>query len=316
MSNLPENAQAQVDKAHEMINALDNPDKTTTEPDKSVEQPVVNESNDTNDAKYWKYRFTQYKKSTDVTIHTLRQENATLKASVETLENKVKKMEPIVAEHMETQQKSAKSNLVEELGDDTTKALDEYVSRIIEPLKEENQNLKNKLKTMEDVTLDTAATQTKAYMIDKVRQAVGPALFDSVDNDPKFLEYLDQVDALSGQTFRELIQSAVATNNLSYVANVYAEFGRAMQNRQTQPNPFLDALNNSPQPDTQMLETRVIPTTSAQPSVNTTENDKKIWNKNEVRQFYIDKVNGLIDPETADKISKSIESAALEGRIE
>ncbi len=179
------------------------------EPEQSIEPPVqeeqktdqVQESEDQSqdqsnqEAEEWKNRFINFKKSADKTIYNLRQENKALTESVNLLTTKVEKLESIADEYNKIKHQELTGKLSEELGDDSSKVIDAYVKKALEPLARENEELKNEIAKLNKITSQVTATNASQDFINKVRSAVPN--FDLIDNDPRFMQYLDQIDPLS-----------------------------------------------------------------------------------------------------------------------
>ncbi len=308
--SLPTQAQEAIERAKEIESEITNP-KPEQEPENK--QEPVEEPKPKVDPEDYKERYSRFKKHADQEIYNLRQTVKANESTINILTEKVKELESKAAEYDALQSSSIKEKLGEELGEDTANILNDYIEKVVSPLQSENELLKAKLESLEEVTVSQIEQANNTETINRIMSAIGPDIFNTVDRDPTFIEYLDSIDPISNKPIKDLIQSAISTNNLSYVVTVYRDFYNTKYN-----NPYDKAINNlnqQQQPNNDILEQRVQPTSNAGTTPDQSQAEKKIWRRAEIKQFYIDKTQGKIDPEVAKKISADIEDAALEGRI-
>ena len=280
------------------------------------QKPALNE-----EAEHWRIRFINYKKSTDQTIYNLRQENKALTEAVNLLKAKVKTLEEQAKQLDEIQKSTLSEKLKSELGDDTASVINEYITKVVEPLQKENELLKQQLEGVQNITTEAATGTQTQRVADKLRQMM--PYFDLVDNDPRFLQYIEYLDPYSQKPIKMLIQEAIKTENLRYLYDVYTDFYNLLvqqqqqaqgQNPQQPPikNPFSQTEEAPPKKEEIEKRTGVAGTSGADVAP---EQSKRIWTKEAIKQFYVDKALRRISPEDAKKLEADIQRAYKEGRI-
>lgn len=189
-------------------------------------------------AKEWEHRFKQYKKSTDQTIYNLRQEVATLERKLLEAQVEVDKAQSEV-EVLKQKERIAerRSKLLSEdvvgiVGEDVARTLadtiDSSIAEEVGPLKaklKEQREAKLKAaKTAEEQQTEAANTQFQQTFKELI--ARNGFDFETINYDPNFVDgYLSNVDPVTGETYRDLLQNAVQLRDAAGVARIFVDYG-------------------------------------------------------------------------------------------
>jgi len=189
-------------------------------------------------ADVWEHRFKQYKKSTDQTIYNLRQEVATLeRKNLETkieidkaqAEVEVLKQQERIAER---RSKLLSEDVVGIVGEDVARTLADTIDSSIA---EEVGPLKKKLKEQREAKLEgarsaeeqqTEVANTHFQRSFKELIARNGFDFETINFDPNFVDgYLNNVDPITGVTYRDALDNAVQIKDAAGVAKIFVEYG-------------------------------------------------------------------------------------------
>ena len=122
--------------------------------------------------------------------------------------------------------------------------------------------------------------------------------WEQVNQDPKFLTWLDEVDELTGQTRQVLLSSAEQSRDAARTAKFFTAFKKASTSW---------AANS-----TAALDSQLTPPTNKAPN---TPPAKKIWTRAEVGEFYARARRGEVSDAEQIAIEADIMAAQIEGRI-
>jgi hypothetical protein len=152
------------------------------------------------------------------------------------------------------------------------------------------------LKTRLD-SLSTTTTQNVEASFFKSLHEMVPD-WEQVNQDPKFLTWLDEVDELTGETRQQLLSRAEKGRDAARTAKFFNAYKKTSSSW---------AANT-----VQALESQVAPSTNKAPNAPPA---KKIWTRAEVADFYAKSRRGDIKDEDVIAIEADIMSAQIEGRM-
>jgi hypothetical protein len=184
--------------------------------------------------------------------------------------------------------------VIETYGDDYAAAVaavaDERVSRVREDLEARFDQLASA----------TAATARETFM-----RAIAQEVPDwqVIDNDPRFTQFLDEIEPMSGQPRRYFFAEADKRNDAERITFFFKS--------------FKTATNPAPAPAAQIpgrmgVEYQLAPASSRAAEAPP---GKRIWTQIDVRKFYQDVQRGRINEVDAQRIESDIFAAQAEGRF-
>lgn len=217
------------------FNSDKDPIKTEEEEEPIVKEeqtPPVKKNN-------WKERFTSYKSSTDSTIYTLRKENKYLTGRVKSIGEELKNLKEKFGDLKE------KSSIVEEeervnslftqedvdiLGPEAIDVMKRVVkSQKKDSPNEELERLKKEvadLRQKEVEEIEEARKRDSEESFNKLKTMIESQVPDwnEIDSDVKFMEYLDDIDPVSGKIRKDLFGVAVRERDVYRVVSFYKDF--------------------------------------------------------------------------------------------
>ena len=252
----------------------------------------------------WKKRFTNYKSSTDSTIHDLRQQLARkdsdlaeLRLAVETMQNELAEVrkrspEPLVPSGV------LSDDDMESLGEDNVQRMARIAKAQIERERREldarlNQ-IAEKQRRQEEIERQKSVEQANMSFWDKVRQIVPDV--DDIDQKDEFSDFLNSIEEYSGKRWRDIGKQAHANGDVARMADIYKQFAKSQ---------------GAPVRDVSPVGTAAAPARSS--------DGKKIWTKAEYEQAVARQYRG--GPLTAEKeaniekLHKAYYQALKEGRV-
>lgn len=122
--------------------------------------------------------------------------------------------------------------------------------------------------------------------------------WEQVNQDPKFLTWLEEIDELTGESKQSLLSRAEKSRDAARTAKFFNAYKKTSTS--------WAATNN------QALDSQIAPPTNKAPNAPPA---KKIWTRNEVADFYGRVRNGQIEDKDAVAIEADIMAAQIEGRI-
>lgn len=254
----------------------------------------------------WKKRFTNYKAATDATIHQLRLD---LSAALESSGNMYKKVQTLMTEvsTLRTQVESHDDDIFTDeekdtLGDETIsviqKAAKKIASREAEPLRE-------KLKLQEEETARSqearlVSEREQAFQMFKSRLSTLVEDLDEINLDPKFAEWMQELEPYSGVQRLSMFRKAEASGDITRVAGFFKEYAATKKAK------------------TSLLEKKVTPTgnSTGAPSPKA-DKTKRIWTTTQIDMFMADQVRGAFKGKESleAEIDAEILQAIKEGRV-
>lgn len=143
------------------------------------------------------------------------------------------------------------------------------------------------------------ATTTKVVQED-FYSSLGNKVSDwmTINNDPNFHSWLDEIDDLTGTRRQDLLVAAERDRDAVRVANFFLAFKKTSQKQVATA--------------TAALESQLAPSSVQTPN---TPPAKKVWTRGEIAQFYDRLRRGEVDDKEALAIESDIQAASIEGRI-
>lgn len=231
-----------------------------------------------------RYKVLQGKYNSEVP--RLASENRELKAQLQSLTEQVEKLKAAPPEPL------VKPEEIEEYGEGLVDLARRIAREELMQKDSEIESLKSKIESLSNVTSQKVESDFFKSLTEMVSD------WKEINQDPKFLTWLDEVDELTGQTRQDLLTAAERARDAVRTAKFFTAFKKTSSSW---------AANSA-----QSLEAQVAPATSqnspAPPS-------KKVWTRGEVAEFYARIRRGEISDKDAIAIEADIHAAQIEGRI-
>ena len=252
-----------------------------------------------------KYKVLQGKYNAEVPrlhkeIKALKKEKEDLLARIQLLEQMVMQMQ---ATQMQAPAPTPQPTPTEEVEDDDLKALKENYPEVYNALQKLlSKQVATEIKPqIEQVAEQTFYTQLSALVPD----------WQTINVDPKFLAWLNQVDPVSGYTKHQLLRMAYEERDAVKVAR----FFQAYKQEQQQQVSAEEASTTPTTPSTPPATKAAAPPhrrTAANPARRT---NKRVYKQSEIEAFYRDAALGKIPPDEWRNLEKELVAAVVEGRV-
>jgi len=232
----------------------------------------------------WELRYRNYKAGTDETIHQLRQENAALRGEVASLKEQ--------ADAGKSQPGFLSDEELEEYGD-----LAGIIERVAKQMVErELAPTRQKVESIAERSAETERERFEDGLTKRVKD------WRVINEDPKFIAWLQEVDDFSGQQRTTLIHNAAAQRDIERVAAFFAAF-------KEQPG-------GTP-PTRRDPRARELPGTHRGDSEPPASSQKRTYSNAEIRELYDQKRRGAYRGRDQEwrAIEADISAAVAEGRI-
>lgn len=233
----------------------------------------------------WEHRFKVLQGKYNAEIPRLAGENKELKAKLQEFEVQLEalknKPEPLV-----------KPEEIEEYGEGLIDVARRIAREELATKDAEIQALKAKLDSLSTVTAQKTESDFFKTLTDKVPD------WEAINENPKFLEWLGEVDELTGDTRQAMLSRAEQARDAVRTARFFERFKETFSSRAAQA--------------TTALEQQVVPSSSKS---SPTPPAKKVWTRGEIQDFYARARRGDISDAEAVAIEADIMSAQIEGRI-
>jgi hypothetical protein len=231
-----------------------------------------------------RYKVLQGKYNSEVP--RLASENRELKAQLQSLTEQVEKLKAAPPEPL------VKPEEIEEYGEGLVDLARRIAREELMQKDSEIESLKSKIESLSNVTTQKVESDFFKSLTEMVPD------WKEVNQDPKFLTWLDEVDELTGQTKQDLLTAAERARDAVRTAKFFTAFKKTSSSWAAS--------------SAQSLESQVAPATSqnspAPPS-------KKVWTRGEVAEFYARIRRGEVSDKDAIAIEADIHAAQIEGRI-
>lgn len=188
-------------------------------------------------------------------------------------------------------------------------------------LAEENASLRNTVADLSNAVREMQSTIPQVVQNQQVSAderfftQVGSEIPDwkTINNNPVFIDWLLDVDPMTGITRQTYLAEAQRERNVMLVANIFNTWKAINGNTQTQQQGKAAAKATKTE-----LEKQVAPSRNLATTANVSSGDKQIWTSSLVRKFYSDVRNGLYRTRDAERVSleRDIFAAQNEGRFD
>lgn len=259
----------------------------------------------------WKQRFLTLKGKYDAEVPRLHQELKELRTQVSELASRKVEtpQEPVKPKTKRVTEKDTETfgaDLMDVIRRQAEEIAAEAVSGMADKLSKleaENEQLKQNLT---GVTTSQAQTSQEVYFA-KLASAVPD--WETINVDPKFLEWLGEIDEISGELRQTHLTNAFNALNVDRTAKLFNAFKKTIA-----PAP---AAKQPAQKQTE-VQRQVAPGKSKTPPgpVNSDANTK-VWSANEIDVFYKELATGQYksNPQEAARIEAEIDAAVATGRV-
>lgn len=247
--------------------------------------PPATKSDSTDDGYESRFKVLQGKYNAEVP--RLSAENKDLKSKLTELEQKLDQM---VAE--KSREPLVKPEEIEEYGEGLIDVARRIAREELAVKQTEIDKLKDQIASLTSVTSQKVDKDFFGSLTDKVPD------WEQINQDARFLAWLDEVDDLTGETRQNLLSRAEKSRDAERTAKFFQRFKDANKTWAAQA--------------THSLDQQIAPPASPAPS---TPQSKKVWTRVEVADFYDRMKRGSISDAEAIAIEADIMSAQIEGRI-
>lgn len=261
-------------------------DPTQTDPvppannDGSANPPPGNE-----DTSEHRFKVLQGKYNSEVP--RLNAENKDLKTRLQQLEHEIE-----VMKNSKPPESLVKPEEVEQYGEGLIDVARRIAREELAAKQAEIDALKNRIDSLSNVTTQNVEASFFKSLTEMVPD------WEQVNQDPKFLTWLDEVDELTGETRQSLLSRAEKGRDAARTAKFFNAYKKTSSTW---------AANT-----TNALESQVAPPTNKAPNAPPA---KKIWTRAEVADFYAKARRGDIKDEDVIAIEADIMAAQIEGRM-
>lgn len=237
----------------------------------------------------WELRYRNYKAGTDETIHQLRQETAALRGEVAALKEK----------QVEATHASSSGFLTdeerEEYGD-----LAGLIERVAKQMVErELAPTRQKVDSIEERSAETERDRFEDGLTKRVKD------WKVINEDPRFIAWLNEVDDFSGQQRTTLIHHAAAARDIERVAAFFTAFTKELPG------------GTPPVPPKRDPRAREFPEAHRGEGEPPASGQKRTYSNDEIRSLYDQKRRGAYKDRDQEwrSIEADISAAVAEGRI-
>lgn len=235
----------------------------------------------------WEHRFKVLQGKYNSEVPRFANENKELKSRLESLEVQLEAMK-----NAKAQEPLVSQDEIDQYGE----GLIDVARRIA---REELMSKDTEIESLKRQIADISQTTTNTVRNDFFRSlsAMVPE-WETLNTDPGFLKWLEEVDELTGETKQALLAKAEQASDAARVAKFFTSYKKTTSS--------WAANSNS------ALEQQVVPPTNKAPQ---TPPSKKVWTRPEITEFYRRMRQGLVSDADAVAIEADITAASVEGRI-
>lgn len=316
--SLPKQVQLQAEEADRLERQLlgiegENPDTGSKAPAEQVEEPVAGETTPvpeptqeapkptTDPEETWEARYRSLQGRWNAEVPRLQAEIKQLTAQFNTVTSKLEAMERVKVEP----ERLVTDNDVEAFGSDLIDVIERKAREVASSmvgtemveLKARNAELEQMLS---GVSERQVSNDRRAFFAELERLVPD---YEATNVDPGFLDWLAEVDPLSGMARQEYLTAAYQHFDIGRTAALF--------------NTYRQLTAPAPQPPARKLERQVAPGTSKVSTAVTQNASEKMWSQAEIEGFYRDVQRGFYRGNEAElaRIEAEIDSAVAEGRI-
>lgn len=274
--------------------------------DTETASEIAADSVNTHQEEDWEKRFKNLKRHHDTKVYELRRTIAHLTEKNLSLEEEIDKLRQEMSELKAQSQEDLKSiigendEFLEIVGDDGAKSITKLVENATKPLIEEVNRLKQELRAEKKKSVEDMVAQQKRRFLDALGSLVED--YEEINVDPKFIEYLNEPDPVSGRIRFELFKIAERAGDAKRVAEFFLDFKKEHMKPQ------------------EVLTQHVAPeasTASTNDSIRDTADDKPIYTMADYRKFMTDITKGKYrgKKDLLEKMEREFNLAFKEGRV-
>jgi plasmid stabilization system protein ParE len=294
-----ETPQAEEPKTEEAPEAIEVPAPTESEAPQSEPTPEPEHAEDST----WERKYKTLQGMYNADVPRLRTEVSDLKSQLETaiakLESASATKEATPAERLVTDKD------VEDFGSDLVDLIKRQATEVAQAqigrLEDENAQLREQLTGVSERQGDIARQN---YFTDLARLVPD---YEEVNTDQRFLDWLSEVDTLSGYQRQEYLNQAFGNYDVARTATLF--------------NAFKELTGSTQQPQAKQppkeLTRQVAPGTSKSSGQTVSNTNEKIWSMGEIDRFYKDVARGVFKGNDAEqaRIEAEIDLAVQQGRL-
>lgn len=338
--SIPQSVQRQAEEADRLLEQYSAQQtlqtEPTGEPEEPAEPPTLEEpveepkaptppARNEDEASLWKQRYETLQGKYNAEVGRVAQQNRELQTQLQQVSAQVadllktrqpesdpKPDQTLVRPEDAENYGSDMVDFVRRVAQDTLRAREAELGKVISELRDENAKLKESLVGVEQRQGQTAQEQ----FISRFAQLVPD--WEAINQDPAFLNWLEQTDSLTGQPRQVLLDAAHNALNAQRVAAFFnafkQEIGRVAPSPTPthQPTPQQPARRSAP-PE---VARQVQPGRSKAASTpQASEPATKIWSQREISDFYRNATQGRYSREEQARIEAEIDLAAAQGRV-
>lgn len=274
-----------------------------------VEAQPVSSKDDDEDAALWKQRYKTLQGMYDAEVPRLHQQLKTATQEIEELRAQIQSIKESSQEDPDEGDVAVTESEIEAYGPelvDLQKRVARQVLREAESKwEQEREFYKQKISELEAALGNVSSTvesTVQERFLSQLTQLVPN--WETINEDQRFLQWLDQVDAMTGLKRKEILDDAVAKADVGRVAAIFNAFS----------GPSQAAPKKSSGKDA--IERQIVPR-KRQSTATTTQSgsDQRVFTTAEIDQFYLDMARGRVSAKDAARIEKEINKALEDGRI-
>lgn len=311
---LPASIQAQVDFADQFVEQLNQEpsnDDTPQDPpaEQVVQQPVVaapqEHSNDAAEDRKWEAKFHTLQGKYNAEVPRLSAQISELNTALRTLvqENKELREKPQVVTAPLPSSVITDADR-EAFGSDLIDLQERIARQAFQQFEAENRQLQQKIQQLEsqlgnvDVRVQESDTDRLLYAVNKLVPD-----WETINEDPSFLEWLDQTDRVTRVRRQDSLDNAIARRDAQHFADIFNEWKALQPKAPAAPNKSKSG-----------LESQVAPTRTRNTVAPSNAPSGRIWTEADVKQFYVECRRQEHTEEAMASIEADIHAAINEGR--
>lgn len=337
--SIPESVKRQAEEADRLLEQYSAQQKLQTEPPEEPEDPAepptpeepVEEpkaptppARNEDEASLWKQRYETLQGKYNAEVGRVAQQNRELQTQIQQLTTQVGELlkpkqpesdptpaQPLVRPEDAENYGSDMIDLVRRVAQDTIQKREAELNKVITELREENARLREGLVGVEQKQGQTAQQQFWNQFAQLVPD------WEQINQDPRFLAWLEKTDPLSGQPRQILLNSAQDALDAQRVAAIFDAF-KGTVNVAPPPTPPQPSTSHPParSPAPPEVARQVQPGRSkAVSATQASEPATKIWSEREISNFYREASLGRYSREEQARIEAEIDLAVAQGRV-
>lgn len=237
----------------------------------------------------WEKRFKNYKSSTDLTLHNLRQKVSEFDLVQSTNESLQTKLEEVKSQIPKTP-----SEMLELFSPEEVDSFSKMVDTRVDGLQEELSRVKAELTKVRETDEADAEARANQYIIDEVMKAVPK--YNEINFSTEFKEYLSSLDSFGNVRYDMLVRAKNSNPpDIGRIVQFYNEFDNTRVSPQAQEKPQYTQQELLQNPRSLSSE-RI-------------QNPKGLgikWDLPTIERFYKDKKMGKIPPDIAKELEQDM----------